>query len=196
VRAFPLPNQLATTRYILASNESIIKQSARKDRSFHSRRNENLKAHTRSLPYSQDPAIRSWPEPTYSNQHSHIASAKYLQWCYLKPCLSSGNWRLTPLVFRRAQCVDHWPCINILLNVKQVVKTRRLRAIVQVNEVCIWNARETSQRNWIFHNKKCHRLQISTVLRCCVCSDRTWTLASTEYPISILDDSVLSCVLE
>jgi len=151
-----------------------------------------------ALTYSQDPAIRLWSEPTNSNQHSHIAFAKYCQWCYLEPCLSSGNWRLTLLVFRRAQFTEHWPCtcINILLNVKQVVKTRRLREFVQVNEVCIWNARETSQRIWIFHNKKCHQLQINTILPCCICFDRPWTLASTERPISIRDDSGLSYVLE
>jgi len=68
------------------------------------------------------------------------------------------------------------PIIKILLNVKHVVETRRLRAIVQVNEVCIWNARETSQRNCIFHNKKCHQLQINTILPWCVCSERSWTL--------------------
>jgi hypothetical protein len=143
VRALPFPSQPAATRYILSANENITKQFARKDSSFHYHRHENLKSHTHSLPYAQDPALRPWPGPTNSNQHSHIAFAKYRQWCYMKPCLSSGNWRLTPLVFRRAQCVEHWPCINNLLNIKHVVKTRRLHAVVQVNEVCIWNARET-----------------------------------------------------
>jgi len=168
VRAFQLHNQSATTRYILVANESIIKQFARKDSSSHCHRSKNLKSQTHSLPYSQGPAISSWPEPTNSNQHSHIVFAKYRQRCYLKPCLISGNWRLTPLVFRIAQCVGHWLCIKILLNVKHVVKTRRLRAVLQVNEVCIWNARETSQRTCTFHNKKCHQLQINTILPCCV----------------------------